>query len=152
MRTTITRRGAIASLAGSLLPLPASARTAAGWAEKPMRWAQLVFVEDDPGNYDMQFWLDYFRRTHVDGVCLAGGGYVAYYPTTVPFHHRSRWMKDGTDPFGELVSECRKMNLAVIARTDPHAARDDVYEAHPDWLLTDENGQRRRHWANPELW
>ena len=24
-----------------------------------MRWAQLAFVEDDPGNYDPQFWLDY---------------------------------------------------------------------------------------------
>jgi hypothetical protein len=117
-----------------------------------MRWAQLVFVEDDPNHYDMSFWLDYFRRTHVDGVCLAGGGYVAYYPTEIPFHHRSRWMKPGDDPFGDLVRECRKMGLAVIARTDPHAARDDVYKAHPDWLHTLENGERRRHWANPELW
>jgi hypothetical protein len=28
-----------------------------GWYDRPMRWAQLAFVEDDPGNYDPKFWL-----------------------------------------------------------------------------------------------
>ena len=23
-----------------------------GWYDRPMRWAQVAFVEDDPGNYD----------------------------------------------------------------------------------------------------
>ena len=36
----------------------------AGWYDKPMRWAQIGFAEDDPGNYDPQFWLDYFKRLH----------------------------------------------------------------------------------------
>ena len=40
---------------------PSSPGTAS-WYDRPMRWAQLSFVEDDPGNYDMQFWLDYFQR------------------------------------------------------------------------------------------
>ena len=55
-----------------------------------MRWAQLTLVEDDPGKFDLRFWLDYFRRTHSDAACLSAGGCVAYYPTKVPFHHRSR--------------------------------------------------------------
>ena len=46
-----------------------------------MRWAQLAFVEDDPGNYDQQFWLDYFRSVHADAACLSAGGVVAFYPT-----------------------------------------------------------------------
>src|SRR5256885_2317171 len=33
-----------------------------------MRWAQLTLVEDDPGRFDLPFWLDYFRRTHSDAV------------------------------------------------------------------------------------
>ncbi len=33
-----------------------------GWYGRPMRWAQLAFVEDDPGNYDLAFWLDYFKK------------------------------------------------------------------------------------------
>jgi hypothetical protein len=42
--------------------------------------------------------------------------------------------------------------MAVIAHTDPHAAWNDVYQAHPDWVAVDSNGQKRRHWSSPELW
>ena len=113
--------------------------------------AQLVLVENDPGQYDPQFWLDYFKRTHCDAACLSAGGIVAYYPTKVPLHHRSAWMKD-SDPFGELLAGCRKRNMYVLARTDPHAARQEVYDAHPDWIAVDAEGRKLRHWANPELW
>jgi uncharacterized lipoprotein YddW (UPF0748 family) len=40
----------------------------------------------------------------------------------------------------------------VIARTDPHAAREEVKAAHPDWIAVRADGQPYRHWANPELW
>src|SRR5690349_12136946 len=76
--------------AGSDTPTPA-------WVERAMRWAQLTLVEDDPGKFDSQFWLNYFQRTHSNAVCLSAGGCVAYYPTQVPMHHRSAWLKDA-DP------------------------------------------------------
>ena len=60
-----------------------------GWFDTPMRWAQLTLVENDPGQFDPQFWLDYFRRIKADAACLSAGGIVAYYPTEVPLHHRS---------------------------------------------------------------
>jgi hypothetical protein len=122
-----------------------------GWFDKPMRWAQLTLVEDDPGKFDLTFWLDYFRRTHSDAACLSAGGCVAYYPTQIPFHHRSAWLGE-TDPFGDLVAGCRKLGMVVIARTDPHATYQDVYEAHPDWIAVDAAGNQRRHWASPEMW
>jgi hypothetical protein len=121
------------------------------WYGRPMRWMQLAFVEDDPGRYDPKFWLDYFRRIHADAACLSAGGCVAFYPTRVPFHYRSRYLGDG-DAFGEMLEGCRKMGMNVVARTDPHAAHQDVYDAHPEWIAVDETGQKRRHWADPELW
>jgi len=121
------------------------------WVNRPMRWAQLTLVEDDPGKFDPQFWLDYFQRTHSDAVCLSAGGCVAYYPTTVPFHHRSAWLGD-RDVFGGLVEGCRKLGMVVIGRTDPHATYDDVQAAHPDWIAVDAAGRPRRHWASPEMW
>src|SRR4051794_12743297 len=121
------------------------------WIDQPMRWAQLTLVEDDPGKFDPKFWLDYFKRTHSDAACLSAGGCVAFYPTTVPFHHRSSWLGD-SDPFGELVAGCRRLGMVVIARTDPHATYQDVYEAHPDWIAVDAAGKPRRHGASPELW
>ena len=121
------------------------------WFDKAMRWAQLAFVENDPGNYDPDFWLDYFRKIHADGVLLSAGGIVAFYPTEIPLHHRSAWMGN-TDPLGYLVTECRKMNMSVILRTDPHATRQDMYDTHPDYIAVTADGKKRRHWANPELW
>jgi hypothetical protein len=128
---------------------PASEQTT--WFDRPMRWFQLAFVEDDPGHYDSTFWLNYFRLIHADAACLSAGGCVAFYPTKVPLHYRSKFLKD-TDPFGEMVAGCRKLGMNVIARTDPHAVHQDVFDAHPEWIAVDEQGKKRRHWADPELW
>jgi hypothetical protein len=116
-----------------------------------MRWAQLTLVEDDPPKLDVGFWLNYFKRTRADAACLSAGGCVAYYPTKVPFHHRSAWLGD-RDVFGELVDGCRRLGMVVVARTDPHATYDDVQAAHPDWIAVGEDGRPRRHWASPEMW
>src|SRR5580698_1104489 len=127
------------------------AQAVPAWASKPMRWAQLTLVEDDPIHYDPAFWLDYFKRTKSDAVCLSGGGCVAYYPTEVPFHHRSAWL-GGKDVLGELINGCRKMGMTILVRTDPHATYDDVQAAHPDWIAADAQGRPRWHWASPEMW
>ncbi len=112
---------------------------AENWAEYPLRWAQLTLVENDPGTFDPDFWLSYFERVRAQGACLSAGGYVCYYPTEIPLHHRSAWMGD-TDLFGTLAEGCRKRGMVVLARTDPHAVHQDVFDAHPDWVATDPDG------------
>ncbi len=146
-REFMMQAGALAA-AGSAL---GAAEAPEGWYGRPMRWAQLTLVEDDPGKYDLQFWLDYFRSTHSDAACLSAGGCVAYYPTKVPLHYRSKFLGD-RDCFGDLVAGCRKLGMVVVARTDPHAVHQDVYDAHPDWIAVDAAGRKRKHWADPELW
>jgi hypothetical protein len=154
---TTTVAGAAVTLAKFTPPLfaaetpPALPAPAPSWVDKPMRWAQLAFVEDDPGKFDPSFWLDYFKRTRSDAACLSSGGCVAFYPTQIPFHHRSQWLGN-RDSFGELVAGCRKLGMVVIARTDPHATYDDAAAAHPDWIAVDAGGNKRRHWASPEMW
>jgi hypothetical protein len=122
-----------------------------GWYDKPMRWAQIAFVEDDPGNYQPQFWLDYFKRLHVNAVTLSAGGAVAFYPTQIPLHYRSRWL--GTmDTFGDLQKSCRELGMIVVARTDSHACHQDVYDAHPDWIMVDASGNKVRHPSDKDFW
>ncbi len=127
--------------------LAAQARGA--WAARPLRWIQIAFVEDDPGRYDIGFWVDYMKRLHVDAACLSAGGCVAFYPTKVPLHYRSKWLGAG-DAFGELTAACRKLGMNVVARIDPHAAHKDIADAHPDWMAADVDGKARPHWAMPE--
>jgi hypothetical protein len=144
------------SEAGSAGPAPAVRSIPRGaetesWFDRPMRWVQLALVENDPGRFDPSFWLDYFRRLHADAATLSAGGIVAYYPTKIPLHHRSAWLGE-SDPFGTLVKGCRAMGMQVLARTDPHAVRDEVQAAHPDWIAVTIDGEPLRHWANAELW
>ena len=122
-----------------------------GWYDRPMRWAQIAFVEDDPGNYDPNFWLDYLRRIHADGACLSAGGCVAFYPTKIPLQYRSKWLGD-RDPFGDMVKGCRSLGMNVIARTDPHAVHENVYDAHRDWIMVDASGNQVRHWSDKDFW
>jgi hypothetical protein len=160
-RRNFLKASAVAGAAITLGPIAARSAGAAGepdgpspapsWIDRPMRWAQLTLVENDPGSFDPAFWLEYFARTKSDAVCLSAGGCVAYYPTQVPGHHRSAWLGD-RDTLGELVQGCRRLGMVVIARTDPHATYDDVKAAHPDWIAVGADGQPRRHWASPEMW
>jgi hypothetical protein len=124
---------------------------AGDWYNRPMRWAQLAFVEDDPGNYDQQFWLDYFRSIHADAACLSAGGVVAFYPTEIPLQQRSAWLGD-RDTFGDLLRGCRMLGMNVVARTDSHACWQKVYDAHPDWIRVDASGQPVRHPSDPRYW
>ena len=115
-RRNFLKASAVAGAAISLGPIAArtsgaseqsdGGRPAPSWIDRPMRWAQLTLVENDPGAFDPKFWFDYFARTRSDAACLSAGGCVAYYPTQVPFHHRSAWLGD-RDVFGELVKGCR---------------------------------------------
>jgi hypothetical protein len=134
------------AFAGNRSPLPEDP-----WFDRSMRWAQLAFVENDPGRCDPDFWLGYFQKINADGALLSAGGVVAFYPSTIPFHHRSDWLGN-SDLVGYMVAGCRKMNMSVVLRTDPHATRQDMADAHPDYISVTVDGQKRRHWANPALW
>src|SRR5512147_75841 len=79
------------------------------WFEGPMRWAQLTLAENDPAQYDASFWLDFFRSAQCDAACLSAGGCVAYYPSKIPYHYVTPYMKKGQDCFGELYEGCRKL-------------------------------------------
>src|SRR5260370_6094019 len=99
---------ALLANAASAAPAPAAD---AGWFDRPMRWAQLNLTEDDPAKMDVGFWLDYFKRIHADGACLTAVGVVAFYPTRVQFHHRSRWLDGHESVFAELTEGRRKLNI-----------------------------------------
>ncbi|WCT74137.1 beta-galactosidase trimerization domain-containing protein [Sphingomonas naphthae] len=129
----------------------AGSRTEAGWEKQPMRWFQLAFTEDDIGHYDPQFWLDYFREIHADGVCLSAGGGIAFYPTKVAGHGKARGLGD-SDPFGEMARACKAMGLRVLARVDSHAMPAEVFAAHPEWAACASDGTPRRHWTAKDLY
>jgi hypothetical protein len=115
-----------------------------------MRWLTMNLVQDDPGKVDLDFWLDYLKRAHVDAASWNSGGIVAFYPTRIPYHRRNTRMGD-SDPLGYLIEGCRRMGLVVTARVDHHATYADTAQAHPEWISRDPEGRMRPHWAAPDL-
>jgi hypothetical protein len=130
---------------------PAPTLRTPDWFKTATRWTQLTLAEDDPVKFDPEFWIDTFKRTKSNALCLSAGGYIAYYPSEVPLHYVSKFLGD-TDPFGVLVEAARKLNMHVMARVDPHAIHQDAADAHPEWVAIDKDGQPRRHWAYPDVW
>jgi hypothetical protein len=121
------------------------------WYRTASRWTQLTFVEDDPLHFDRDFWLKVMRDSRSKALCLSAGGYMAFYPTQIPFHYRSRFLGD-TDPFGELVEGARELDMHLMARVDPHAIHDDAAQAHPEWVARDVAGNPLPHWSFPGVW
>ena len=134
------------------LALQAAQTTAPDAFDRVQRWFQLAFTEDDPGKYDVKFWLDYFDRLKIQGVCLSAGGCVAFYPSEIPYHHKSQFMKPGMDPFGDLARACKSKGMTVLARIDPHGIHDEAAKAHPEWVQIQQDGTPRRHWADAQYW
>jgi hypothetical protein len=157
--TDATRRDALMLGAGAAamaaMDVPAFAMTGdmAGlpWANNAMRWAQVAFTEEDPPRYDPNFWFDFFKRTHVEAVCLSAGGDIAFYPTKVPLHKRARDLGD-RNMLGEMIKGCRAQRISVITRVDPHAMSEEAYAAHPEWAACTQDGKPRRHWAAKDMW
>ncbi len=123
----------------------------ADWPSRANRWVQMTLAEDDPAHFDLDFWVRLMRDSQANAICMSAGGYIAYYPTEIPFHYRSHYLGD-TDPFGDVVSAARDLGMTVMARVDPHAIHTDAAEAHPEWLARDADGQPIPHPSFPGVW
>lgn len=113
------------------------------WYKTTLRWGQTNLVECDPARYDAQWWREHWRKTRVQGVIVNAGGIVAYYPSRFELHHRAEHLGD-RDLYGEVVAAAREEGLKVIARMDSNRVAEDFFEAHPDWICRDINGEPYR--------
>src|SRR5437764_9230324 len=102
------------------------------WYSVMRRCGQINFNERDPLTLDADAWMDYWASMKVDAVLLNGGGILAFYPTRVPFHHRSQYL-GSRDLFGEMVAAAKRRGLRVVARMDGNFAYDEALRDHADW-------------------
>ena len=126
--------------------------TVKDWFNKAMRWAQLTLTDDDPLTFDPDFWLNYFKEIKADGAVISSGGYIAYYPSRLPMHYVSPGVSESNDVFGYIVEKCRRMDMSVIVRTDPHALHDDRKNKRPDFIAVTKEGEFRKHWSMDGAW
>ena len=112
------------------------------WYRRVTRWGQTNIREIDaaPGHYDVQWWVDHWKATKVQGVILNAGGIVAYYPSGLDLHRRSPYLGE-RDLYGELTTAARDNGIVVVARMDSSRSNQRFYDAHPDWFTVDADGR-----------
>ncbi len=143
---SITRREFLAVSASSIIatslaePEPAEKT----WYARMLRCGQVNVNERDPLTMDVESWMDYWASLKVNAVLLNGGGIVAFYPTEVPYHHRSEFLGP-RDLFGELVAAAKRRNFRVVARMDCNYAYPEAFRNHPEWFEMNRDGSPRVH-------
>lgn len=113
--------------------------TAPGWLEETLVWGQVNFNERDPETLDVEWWSEYWSACRLQGITLNVGGPAAFYPTEVPLHPRARFLGD-RDLLGETVEAAKRLGLRVLGRLDPSFTTTEMYDAHPDWMMTRADG------------
>jgi hypothetical protein len=145
----ITRREFMALSAGSFVLASApegsgkSSNTLKPWYASMRRCGQVNFNETDPLTMDANAWMNYWASLKIDAVLLNGGGILAFYPTEVPYQHRSEYL-GSRDLFGDMVAAARKRDIRVVARMDCNYAYQEALEAHPEWFELNRDGSPRR--------
>jgi hypothetical protein len=114
------------------------------WYAAMRRCGQININERDALDMDVDAWIDYWASLKVDALLLNGGGIVAYYPTEVPYHHRSEFL-GSRDLFGEVVAATRAQGIRVVARMDCNYAYEPAVKAHPEWFEREKDGSLRPH-------
>jgi hypothetical protein len=125
--------------------------TGTAWHQRVRRVGQLNFNERDPVELDVEAWANYWADLKVDAVLVSVTGIIAFYPTQVPFHRRSRFL-GSRDLFGECAAAARKRGIRVIARMSPDLNWDDAVHAHPEWFARDLKGGFVAHGEGTQLY
>src|SRR5512143_386654 len=126
---------AVAGVAPALPP-------AAGlpWHQRVRRVGQVNFSERDVAEAAIEAWADYWASAKVDAVQVNVTGMIAFYPTQVPYHKRSRFLGE-RDFFGECCRAAKKRGMRVIGRLSPDLQWEDALTAHPEWFVRDRQGR-----------
>jgi len=135
----LSAAGAALAPGGRLL-----AAESAPWHAAMRRCGQINFNERDPLTLDAEAWVDYFASLKVDALLMGGGGIVAFYPTEVPYHHRSEFL-GARDLFGDVAGAARRRGLRVVARMDCNYAYEEALRARPEWFERNRDGSPRPH-------
>lgn len=107
------------------------------WMEEPVRLIQTNLRETDTA-LDPERLVRQLMDLDANALLIGMGGIVAHYPTSVPFHYRSRSLRG--DMFGDVLRLAHARGIRVIGRFDLSKTQKAVYDARPEWFFRKANG------------
>ena len=135
-----TRRQLISHAGLAVLVQPLLFEPPQAWHQRVRRVGQVNFNERDPAEADVEAWANYWAEAKVDAILLNVTGMLAFYPTEVPFHRRSKYLGN-RDFFGECCAAAKKRGIRVVGRLSPDLQWEEVLDQRPEWFMRDRAGK-----------
>lgn len=111
----------------------------AWWENYPWRMVQTNLREIDMLDISAEQFVKDLMDFKATVVLLNAGGIIASYPTDLPFHYQSPYLKG--DSLRRIVDLCHEKGIRVLARTDFSKVQRSLYEEHPEWAFRTKEGQ-----------
>ncbi|HML48462.1 MAG TPA: beta-galactosidase trimerization domain-containing protein, partial [Clostridia bacterium] len=105
----------------------------------PWRMIQTNLREIDMLDIDARAYVRQLQDFEATIAMINVGGIIASYPTDLPFHYQSPYLKG--DTLEAIIEACHGAGIRVIARTDFSKVRRPIFEQHPDWAYRTVEGK-----------
>lgn len=110
------------------------------WWKSPVRVIQTNLQVIDTPKMSAKKLAQDVRELGGNVLAVNTGGIYAWYASEVPYHYVNDWLPKNRDLLGEIVEECHKEGIRVIARFDFSKADDSVYLQKPQWFVRNPDG------------
>src|SRR5438270_2052496 len=121
------------------LPLLMRSAETGWWMTEPIRWVQTNLRETDAA-LDPDRLISQLSEMRANVLLIGMGGIDAFYPTPIEFHYPSRYLKPGTDLFGQVLRNAHANKIRVVGRFDFSKTPKAVFDAHPEWFFRKADG------------
>ena len=108
------------------------------WYDFPWREIQTNLRETDMADIKAGEFVRQLQSFDATVVMINTSGIIASYPTELDFHFQSEYLTG--DSLEDIIRECHRAGIRVIARTDFSKVRLPVYEQHPEWAFRRRDG------------
>ncbi len=109
------------------------------WEDRPWRQVQTNLRQIDMLDMDAEQYVKELKAFDATVAMINVGGILASYPTDLPYHTQSEWLKG--DSLKKVIDACHAADIRVVARTDFSKIREPVYQMHPDWAYRTSEGK-----------
>ncbi|MCR5395941.1 MAG: beta-galactosidase [Lachnospiraceae bacterium] len=108
------------------------------WMDDPWRMIQTNLREIDMEDMDAKEFASDLADYHATVVTLNAAGILADYETKLPYQKTCEYLHGSG--LEEIIEECHKKGIKVIARCDFTKIPEETYEKYPHWAYRDKDG------------
>ena len=113
------------------------------WWHKPLRVIQTNLQVKDTGLMNPEKIVREIDEMAGNVLVINTGGIYAWYRSKVKYHHINEYLPEDFDLLGEIIHECHKRNIRVVARFDFSKTHDYIFQQRPQWFVRDLNKKPR---------